>query len=220
EKIRAGRAHELSEADTNYLGACSKGANRKSLRPQPFSDEMAMQRAYSLKQSYMTTLVRKLISQEDLVRFASPAELKDKTLFSLLKQRFNPYKGYSLKDISNETGLEINYRSKSFLQQFVSGLLGIQGTKLNQIEEFEKANIVTKTVRLEPDGVPKEHMSFKNMDFHEWEKENWEDSWLKNYFEETKLLFIIFHFNETANKNPQRKLYFAGIKLWNIPKKE
>ncbi|NRG48377.1 restriction endonuclease, partial [Bacillus sp. CRN 9] len=34
-KIRQGKAHELSEGDTNYLGACTKGANKSSLRAQP-----------------------------------------------------------------------------------------------------------------------------------------------------------------------------------------
>ena len=60
-KIRAGKAHELSEADTMYLGACTKGANKNSLRKQPFSEIMAMQRAFCLKTSYMTALVRKYI---------------------------------------------------------------------------------------------------------------------------------------------------------------
>src|SRR5699024_2714372 len=122
-KVKAGRAHELSEADTNYLGACPKGASKKSLRSQPYSEELAMQRAFSLKQSYMTTLVRKLISQEDLVKFASPQELKNNTLLELLEKRFAPYKEKSLEDISFNTGLNINYRSKSFLQEFISGLL-------------------------------------------------------------------------------------------------
>src|SRR5690606_22776399 len=35
EKIKAGLAHELSEADTNYLAAATKGANKNSLRSQP-----------------------------------------------------------------------------------------------------------------------------------------------------------------------------------------
>ena len=47
EKIRAGRAHELSEGDTFYLGACTKGATAAtSLRQQPFSNIPAKQRAY------------------------------------------------------------------------------------------------------------------------------------------------------------------------------
>ena len=97
--------------------------------------------------------------------------------------------------------------------------MGIQGTKLNQIDEFAKANIQFKTVRLEPNGVPKEHMSFKNVDFIEWANKNWGDSWIRRYFEETKLLFVVFQYKERERDNPNRKLYFKGIKLWNMPKK-
>lgn len=51
EKVRAGRAHELSEGDTLYLAACTKGANASSVRQQPFSELPAKQRAYALKVS-------------------------------------------------------------------------------------------------------------------------------------------------------------------------
>lgn len=220
EKIKAGLAHELSEGDTNYLGACPKGANKKSLRSQPFSNIKAMQRAYALKQSYMTSIVRKVINQEDLVKFSTAEELKHKSLFEVLKDRFNPYVGMTLEEIADKTHLSINYQSKSFLQEFVSGLLGIKGTKLNEIEEFSKANIQLKTVRLEPNGIPKEHMSFKNINFLQWKNESWEDSWLKNFFEETKLLFVVFQYKETEKQNKDRKLYFKGITLWNMPMKE
>ncbi|WP_047985483.1 Sau3AI family type II restriction endonuclease [Ornithinibacillus californiensis] len=219
-KIRKGLAHELSEADTNYLGACPKGANKSSLRTQPYSDELAMQRAFSLKQSYMTTMVRKLISEEDLIRFTSPGELKHNSLIDILYQRFNPYKEKSLQEIGDLTGLNINYKSKSFLQEFISGLLGIQGTKLNQIEEFEKANIEVKTIRLEPNGNPKEHMSFKNIRFKEWSSGDWYNSWVRNYFAETKLLFVVFQYKETEKENKNRQLYFKGIVLWNMPNNE
>lgn len=57
KKVRSGRAHELSEGDTFYLAACTKGANASSVRPQPFSEIPAKQRAYSLKSSYMTQIV-------------------------------------------------------------------------------------------------------------------------------------------------------------------
>lgn len=216
-KVKSGLAHELSEADTNYLAASTKGTNKSSLRSQPFSNEMAMQRAFSLKQSYMTALVRKVIRHEDLIRFSKAADLKQKTLMELLGERFEPYVGKSLEEIAQNTGITVNYKSKSFLQLFISELLGIKGTKLNQIEEFAKANIQLKTVRLEPYGLPQEHMSFKNIDFIEWSKEEWDYSWLKNYFEETKFLFVVFHYNETKKQNPNRQLYFRGIKLWNMP---
>lgn len=219
-KVQSGLAHELSEADTNYLGACTKGANKNSLRTQPFSDIPAMQRAYSLKQSYMTTLVRKYINNEDLVKFTSPEELKKNTLLEVLEKRFSPYVAKSLEEISSLRNINVNYNSKGFLPEFISNLLGIKGTRLNQIEEFEKANIEIKTVRLEPNEVPKEHMSFRNISFSKWLMEDWEESWLKNYFEETKFLFVIFYYKETLKQNPNRKLYFKGISLWNMPNSE
>lgn len=219
-KIKAGLAHELSEADTNYLAASTKGANKSSLREQPFNSISAMQRAYSLKQSYMTALIRKVISHQDLVRITSPAELKKKTLLEILKEKFQPFIGKSLDEISAMTEIEVNHKSKNFLQLFISSLLGIKRTKLEQIEEFAKANIQLKTVRLEPQGLPKEHMSFRNVDFVEWANEDWEESWLNEYFSETKLLFVVFKYKETEKENPNRKLYFQGIKLWNMPMSE
>lgn len=220
QKIKKGKAHELSEADTNYLGACTKGRNKSSQRTQPFSDEMAMQRAFSLKQSYMTAIIRKVIRRDHLTKFSSSGDLKKKTLEQILLEKFAPYIGKSMEQISEEANVDINTKSKNFLQLFVSGLLGIKGTKLNQIEEFEKANIKLKTVRLEPNGIPREHMSFKNINFIEWATETWEGSWLKDHFEKTKFLFIIFQYRETRAENPERQLYFKGVKLWNMPLKE
>lgn len=59
-KIKEGKAHKLSESDTCYLGACPKGSNSNSLRNQPFSEEPAMQRAFSFKSQFM----RKLLNQD------------------------------------------------------------------------------------------------------------------------------------------------------------
>jgi len=57
-KIKDGKAHELSESDTRYLGACTKGSTKEaSQRTQPFSNEMAMQRAFSFKTQYMKILL-------------------------------------------------------------------------------------------------------------------------------------------------------------------
>ncbi|WOV83662.1 Sau3AI family type II restriction endonuclease [Sporosarcina jeotgali] len=217
EKISQGLAHELSEADTNYLAASTKGANSRSLRYQPNSPIQAMQRAYSLKQSYMTTLIRKIISKEDLTHIATSDDLKSMSLLDILNKKFDAFKGKSLEEISELTGIKLNPKSKNFLQMFVSGLLGIRGTKLDDIDEFAKANIQLKTVRLEPNGIPKENMSFKNIDFQEFACEEWENSWLNDYFLETKLLFVVFEYKDTKKENESRELYFKGIKLWNMP---
>ena len=44
DKIKAGKAHEISEGDTNYLGACTKGASSDSVREQPFNKEIVAKR--------------------------------------------------------------------------------------------------------------------------------------------------------------------------------
>lgn len=210
-KIRAGEAHNLSEGDTQYLGACTKGANKNSLRAQPYSDELAMQRAYSLKQSYMTTLVRQVISNEKLVQFASADELKEKTLEQLLKERFEPYTGMTMMEMANKLNIKINPKNRAAVANLISALLGVKGTKLDNIAEFAKANIQFKTVRLKQNGKPKESMSFVNIDFNEILEETWEDSFIRNYFLETQILFVVFQFDE------EDILRFKGIKLWHMP---
>lgn len=217
KKIKDGKAHELSEGDTIYLGACPKGSNRNSVRPQPFSDIPAMQRAYALKQSYMTALIRKYIKNEQLTSFTNITELKKKSFQELLEDRFKPYIGLTDKEIAQKINIKYNKKSKGFIPTLISALLGIKGTRLDNIEEFAKANIQFKTVRLEPDGKPKESMSFENIDFHQWIHETWEESYLRKRFTETKFLFVVFQYKETKNVNPNRELYFKGIKLWNMP---
>lgn len=216
DKIKAGKAHEISEGDTMYLAACTKGANASSVREQPFSEIPAKQRAYSLKTSYMTAYARRMLSNDEVVSIFKPEELAQKSVETLLKERFAPYIGlpvFALKD-------NINFyqnRNKAIYANIVSELLGIKGTHLDETEEFEKANIKFKTIRLEPNGVPREHMSFEQIDFQRWLDASWEESQVYETFENTKFLFVVFQFTETERENPNRVPYLKGVKLWNMP---
>ncbi|GAA0352086.1 Sau3AI family type II restriction endonuclease [Alkalibacterium iburiense] len=214
-KIKEGKAHELSEGDTMYLGACTKGSSAKSVRKQPNSDIPAKQRAYSLKQSYMTSLVRKHFNAEDLVRISNAQELKHQSFDQILEKRFKPYYGKTLEEIAKSHNLQINQRFKSKVQQVVSSILGITGTKLSSIEEFSKANIQFKTIRLEPNGLPKEHMSFEQIDFNKWLNQPFDESQIYNKFETTKFLFVVFEY--IVDESNEKKLVLKGIKLWNMP---
>ncbi|MFD1387273.1 Sau3AI family type II restriction endonuclease [Oceanobacillus oncorhynchi subsp. oncorhynchi] len=216
-KIKAGKAHELSEGDTNYLGACPKGANKKSLRKQPYSEIPAMQRAYALKQSYMTALYRKIIKKEELVSFSKKEELHKLSFEKILENRFKDYIGMSDIQIAETLDIEYNRKAKSSIALLISALLGIKGTRLDKIEEFSKANIQFKTIRLEPNGLPREHMSFENIRFDEWVNEEWEDSSAREKFVTTKFLFVVFQYNETKSENPDRLPHLKGIQLWNMP---
>ena len=93
EKVRSGRAHELSEGDTMYLAACTKGATAASVRPQPFSAIPAKQRAYSLKSSYMTQILNIYIfgdaQSERIIK--DPAELQEGKFEDYLRRKLSPY---------------------------------------------------------------------------------------------------------------------------------
>ncbi len=68
KKIKEGNAHLLSESDTKFLGACTKGANQTSLRQQPNSPVFAMQRAFSFKSQYMKLLLERAPEIYDVLK--------------------------------------------------------------------------------------------------------------------------------------------------------
>ena len=62
-KVLDGKAHELSEGDTSYLGACTKARTSADRTSQPFSDILSKPRAYSLKNAYMTGILRENVEK-------------------------------------------------------------------------------------------------------------------------------------------------------------
>lgn len=206
-KIRNGLAHEISEADTLYLGACTKGANKESVREQPFSEILAKQRAYCLKTSYMTNLVRTRVMDEFTESLISAEELKNKTFEESLYDKIKSFIGKSKTELINKFGL--NPKSKDVIERIFAKMLGIKG-KVNDTDEFQKANITCKTIRVNEDNTITESMSFPAFKYKEIILEEWETSTLRNIFSENKYLFVIF-------KEKNNEFYFSGIKLWNMP---
>ena len=205
QKIKDGKAHEISEADTMYLGACPKGANAKSLRKQPFNDIPAMQRAFCFKNSYMTQLVRKYIGDYSSVE--KVLKENTKTFAEFVNNVVNKYKGKTQKELLNEFGLESN--AKNINSIIISRMFNVKG-KLSETDEFQKAKIVPKTIRIEENGRIKESLSFPYFKYTEILNQNWEDCDLKEELETTKYMFFVF-------KMEEGEYVFKGIKLWNMP---
>ena len=157
DKIKKGLAHEISEADTLYLGACTKGANKESVREQPFSDILAKQRAYCLKTSYMTNLVRTRVMDEYTESLISAEELHNKTFEESLYDKIKSFIGKSKTELIKKFGL--NPKSKDVIERIFAKMLGIKG-KVNDTDEFQKANITCKTIRVNEDNTITESMSF------------------------------------------------------------
>lgn len=210
KKIADGKAHELSEGDTFYLGACTKGANASTIRKQPFSEIPAKQRAYSFKQGYVNHIIASIAGETKEVYgklIPSVKEAKKKTIEEIVIEKFKPYYGKTTEEILDKTGVELNTSAKSFYANLTKAILGIELNK--EIEEFEKAEIQVKTVRLKENNLPKEDMSFPTFKYEEIVNEDWENSDFKDILEH-KFLFVFFQFEN-------EKLVLRKVKFWNMP---
>jgi DNA mismatch repair enzyme MutH. len=215
-KIKDGLAHEISEGDTLYLGACTKGANAESTRTQPFSGQPAKQRALSLKQGFMTDLFNRFyIAQgKKKVDYDSERVIKNIdeyedgfTFEDLVIRRFNGYIGKTTDEIYKKLGLDINKHSKQFYSELARRMMGVNTKK---IEEFEKAGVVMKTIRLKKSGKTKEDMSFPAFEYKEIVEEKWDESILKEQMEQ-RFFFVVYQYDDIGN------LIFKKVMFWTIP---
>lgn len=211
QKIIDGKAHELSEGDTFYLGACTKGSTAlKSFRDQPFNGEQAKQRAYSLKQGYVNHIIANIAQKETAVygKIIEQPEILDvvQSIEEVVISKFQPFYGKSAEEIEQELGLDLNQKAKSYFANLTNVILGL---KLGQkIEEFEKADIQVKTIRLKENNLPKEDISFPTFEYQELIETDWEDSDFKNILE-SKFFFVFYQFE---GKN----LILRKVKFWNM----
>jgi DNA mismatch repair protein MutH len=206
-KIKKGLAHELSEGETMYLGACTKASTSRDDTSQPFSPLPAKPRAFSLKGKYVKSILDRKLPEnyEDLIKNSS--ELKNKSLEEIVIEKFKPYLGKSYLDLKKMFNLTYSEKSKHKYYLLSKAILGI---KKDKISEFEKADIALKGIKLEKSGALKESMSFKNIDFNGIVKESeWEESEMYGLFSK-KFLFVIFKFDENS------VLKLEKVKFWNM----
>jgi DNA mismatch repair protein MutH len=207
-KIRAGKAHELSEGDTMYLGAATKSSDSTKRRAQPFSDEVAKPRAFSFKNSYMTYILNTYfivdhVTYEPIIHDTTTTDFEQYVI-----DKIDRYKGASVPDLCKEFQIDTTKKPKNLEAMIAFRILGIKG---NHAEEFEKANIVVKTIRINAKGKIKENMSFPAFKFKDLLDETWDDSTFGNYLRETRFFFVIYKFGEDGT------LRLEGCQFWNIP---
>lgn len=211
DKIKAGKAHKISESDTTYLAACTKGAgNGKDERSQPFSKELAKQRAFSFKQKYMTVYFNSIFNGQTLEKLNMPEQF---SFSSYINKVLSPFINLSTNDIEDKLGYKPAKgitEDKSYLPRLVSNIFGIEGTNLEKIEQFQKGNVKFKTIRLRQKATDNQDMSWPNIDFHEIYSTDFEDSTWYEWFAETKYLFVVFE--DTDEGTVLRKQL-----LWNAP---
>ncbi len=235
EKIKAGKAHELSEGDTTYLGACRKGQKgdkdeQYHLPDGSLAKVPAPKRAFSLKTQYMRTILefakktggQGTYNTSALVQGYGPQlvdekELEDKPFESILLHRFKPFYGMSYSQLISTLHVpKTTAKSKYFL--IANEILTVGetlGKDVLKSEEFLKSGIVLKTVRIQASGRPKEAMSFENINYFEiLNEESFFESRLYDIFTQ-KFLFVVFR--DGVDENGIRDYRLEKAFFWTMP---
>lgn len=214
-KVKEGKAHEISEGDTVYLGACTKGATAKSsMQSQPFSDIRARGRALCFKTNYINQIY-KILKGRQTGRIIENRAFndKDKSFKAQVYDRYKRFESLSSEEICYKLGVPYNPSSKGFYSKLAWNMLGFK-KKTKNIFEFEASGIQLKTIRVEPNLTSKESISFPAFDYCEIINENWEDS---NFYNQITSQFIFVLFKHDKETEPY---YFDKVFFWNVPEKD
>lgn len=240
KKIKEGNAHLLSEGDTVYLAACRKGQKGDKLQPQPFSTELAPKRAFSLKPAYMRTILNLVVNSgtncltnfdkiSQSIELVSKDSLKTNTFENIITNKFSKFIGLDYLQICQL--LNISPTNAKHKYSIISNAIVSNKIKdINNSEEFKKSGITLKTIRVSEKGMPKESMSFKNINYEEiYENSEWIDSELYELFT-NRFLFVVFkkvagesiEFTNTDKKGILHKIkedryVLSKVFFWTMP---
>ena len=223
KKIKRGEAHLLSEGDTMYLGACRKGQKGDSLMIQPNSDIGAPRRAFSLKMAYMRTVLQYVIesNKKAVTNFALPKEqlvtekeLTELSFDEILLKRFAPYIGNGFREIACRKDVDISNNPKNKFAMIANAIAASDKcANINRSEEFLKAGLTMKTIRVQQNGSIKEAMSFENIDYLEVaECEDWLESRLYELFS-SRFMFVVFK----EQQKGQEDYVLDDVFFWTMP---
>src|SRR5699024_4707617 len=186
-KIKEGKAEELSDSLTKYLGATTKGSKtEKNMTTQPFSDTKAHKRSFTLKGSYMTELARKIMNgkyeepseylyPEDSVSIAETSldyskpesvikdieQLKVKTFEEIIIDNFSPFVNMSKTELAERFNVLIPKRNdKASAPILAKKMLNLK-TDIQKTDEFRKAGISVKVVTVNSNQLEKPYTDRK-----------------------------------------------------------
>ena len=133
-------------------------------------------------------------------------ELKKKSFSDILKEIVNKYIGMSDKELCKIFHREYN-GNKAQWNDLAFKILGVRN---EHADEFEKANIRVKTIRINENNSIRENMSFSTFKFMDIANEEFDDSDLYEYFDQTQLFFFVWVQDGDLYR-------VKGCQLWNMP---
>jgi len=208
DKIKTGKAHEISEKKQVYLGACTKGQGRgRDFVTQPFSEIKAKSRAYSYKVGYMSAYFRKLMTPSDIEHVLVP---RQQTFLEMVEKTFGKYMGKTDEEIRKMIEYTKSVKAKDYLANLTNCLFGDHtNSKINQTQEFMKEGYALKIVTKRLDKNKNQDMAFPNIDFYEIRYDPFEGSSWHGRFAETKYIIAIWQEIQEKQYILERFTYWA-----------
>ena len=211
-KVMDGEAHNISRGDTEYLEA-APSATSDTFTTQPYGPK-SRTRKFSFKSGYMHSVIAKLGSSNIQTESLYKEGDENISLSEKIYEKFKPYIGMSGDEIASMLGIE-NLDCKNAYSRVTNKLLNKifnvpDGKQIGSyIEEFSKAEIKIKTIRLNSKNMPHEDVSLSStLIFEEIIDEDWDNSRYKNFID-NKFLFIFF-------KESAKGFVLDKISYWNI----
>lgn len=211
-KTLNGKAHEFSRGDFEYLELATSGTS-SSFTTQPCSDVKTRTRKYSFKSGFMHSVIAKLGSEKPAQISLFRKKENRIILSEKISNKFKPYVGMDIDLIASSLGVTIEDCKQAFSilsKRLVKAIFDVpDNLNVEQyIEEFSKAEIAIKTIRISENNLPKEHVSFPAFKYKNIIQQSWDDSDFKNHIDK-KFIFIFF-------KESNKSFVFDKAVYWNM----
>lgn len=206
-KIKNGEAHLLSGADTFYLEACTKASSGSVTRSQKYSEIPAKQRAFALKNSFMSTLLNNNLNDKPEIVHDEKNDLMHikKVLDGMIGKTYNSLKAEYAPNIGNPK----NEKAIVFRKA-----LGVKTNSLDDLSLFKKANVQFKTFNITHTLAPSDGVNYFSLNWNDFDTDAWEESRLFEVLN-TKFFYCYFQKNKET-----KELTFAGYKFHGFTEEE
>ena len=135
----------------------------------------------------------------------------------ILMGRFKPFLNMSFERIAKRKNIDISKNPKNKFAMIANAIVAsAKCSNVNRSEEFLKAGLTMKTIRVQANGIIKEAMSFENIDYIEVaESEDWIESRLYELFS-SRFMFVVFR-EKTESKEDY---VLDDVFFWTMPQKD
>ena len=161
----------------------------------------------------MTYLINnKIFNQKEQESVVATAKGEKKTFTEIISEKILAYKGMTEAELYEK--FDINPKAKGKNSTLVRKIIGLTGD-IEKTQEFQKANMNLRVIRVNKDGLPKEDSPFKTYNFKELVANGeWEES--QPYLEicDKRFLFVVF-------KEVSPKVFVLDrVKFWGFPDRQ